>query len=692
MRLLGLLGALLLPGCLLDWDRDGLVKSEDCNDLDGEDTRQAWYRDSDLDGYGDPASEVLTCLWPVDWVPNSFDCDDEKAKYNPAADDEWYNDEDENCDGLNDFDRDRDGYVRSGDWVYAGGSAPGDGDCDDNDPAVNPGVAEIWYDAIDSNCDGQSDYDQDDDNYSSAAYGGSDCDDLNPRVNPGRSESCSDGIDTNCDGQLGTLAYFDADGDGYGDSDVFIEACTPPEGYSSEGGDCDDTDGTISPGVAELCGNGIDDNCSGGDRVCGPFGEGSLSDADARIYRDERRAQLGSTLAAPGDMDGDGRPDLLVGSHSGTAWLMSGAASGDIADVAYASFSSSTESGAGVGVSGAGDFNGDGELDLLISSSYRSRSGWAWVVPGPFSGALDLDVSSLATLLPDRPTSADVPALGAADYSGDGLSDAVFGQPTNGVVDSVVYVMAGGSSGALIGDDMHARIRADWESELGKALSTGEDFDGDGAADLLIGAPDDVSGKVYLFFGPISGDLDANDADTLFWDDSSQPNRLGEALAAPGDISGDGAPDFLVGAPEANNGAGAVYIVGGFNGAVYDVSLFPRIDGAAADGQLGAAVSGAGDVDNDGQTDIIVGAPQAGVGSDRSGTVYVFRGPLTATIDATAAAGSFAGADPQWRGGTALAAPGDMNGDGVPDIAVSAIGADVPSPRGGEVYLFFGAD
>jgi hypothetical protein len=148
-------------------------------------------------------------------------------------------------------------------------------DCDDNDPTVHPGADEICGDGIDQDCDGQDtpcgcSTDLDGDGYiAEAECGGVDCCDAGSEaslgcspataadIHPGAAEICEDGIDQDCDGiDPGCACLTDADGDGY-------------ISVTCEGGtDCNDADPTIHPGAAEICEDGIDQNCDGVDPAC----------------------------------------------------------------------------------------------------------------------------------------------------------------------------------------------------------------------------------------------------------------------------------------------------------------------------------------------------------------------------------------------------------------------------------------
>jgi hypothetical protein len=133
-----------------------------------------------------------------------------------------------------------------------------------------------------------------------------DCDDNDEFVNPGATEVC-DGVDNNCDSNIDegvtNTYYADSDGDTYGDLNVTLEDCTVPSGYVSDSTDCDDTDPAVNPGAAEVCGDGIDNNCDT------QIDEGCVTctDADGDGYYAE--AGCGTEV----DCD-DGNPDINPGA------------------------------------------------------------------------------------------------------------------------------------------------------------------------------------------------------------------------------------------------------------------------------------------------------------------------------------------------------------------------------------------
>ncbi len=141
--------------------------------------------DDDADGYGSGAFGNAQC------GVADVDCDDTSDDVYPGAADTWYDGIDSNCDGHSDYDADGDGHDSDQYW--------GD-DCDDELQSVFPGANDDPYDGIDADCDGHSDYDADRDGHDSDQYDGEDCADDDPDVHPDQVEICDDEIDNDCDG------------------------------------------------------------------------------------------------------------------------------------------------------------------------------------------------------------------------------------------------------------------------------------------------------------------------------------------------------------------------------------------------------------------------------------------------------------------------------------------------------------
>jgi len=278
----------------IDDDCDGLTDDADPS-ITGQST---WYADVDGDTYGAGAA-ILACNQPVGTSTNNTDCDDNNAAVNPGAT-EVCNNIDDDCDGSIDeglvflnyyVDGDNDGFgagAATSSCVAIPGSVLVDGDCDDNNNAVNPGATEVCNN-IDDDCDGSIDEgltfvtyyaDGDGDTYGNALVSAStcngapvgyvvdntDCNDANAAVNPGATEVCNL-IDDDCDGLVDegvTLTFYaDVDGDNYGNAASSIQACSAPIGYVADNTDCNDINISVNPGAAEICGNLIDDNCDG---------------------------------------------------------------------------------------------------------------------------------------------------------------------------------------------------------------------------------------------------------------------------------------------------------------------------------------------------------------------------------------------------------------------------------------------
>ena len=316
----------------IDDDCDEQVDDDD-NSLD-RDSAETWLPDADGDGYTTDAFQlsVQACEQPSGFAAPSgqADCDDADSAVNPAAPEACGDGIDNDCDGVTDdagvggasyyADADEDGWPD--DWTLleacedpSGGQvrladAPtgtDEPDCDPDDPLVNPGVEEAWYDGVDADCDGADDFDRDADGFRDPSGGGADCDDADDSVYPGAADSWYDGIDADCAGN----DDFDQDGDG-----------------EAMGADCDDTDASVLPGALDAWYDGVDSDCAGnddfdqdgdGDRHASGGG-GDCDDTDDTVYTGAADAWydgVDSDCAGDDDFDqdGDGATSSLGGGY-----------------------------------------------------------------------------------------------------------------------------------------------------------------------------------------------------------------------------------------------------------------------------------------------------------------------------------------------------------------------------------------
>jgi hypothetical protein len=403
----------------------------------------------------------------------------------------------------------------------------------------------------------------------------------------------------------------------------------------------------------------------------------------------------------------------------------------------------------GFSVAGAPDVNGDGLADLIIGApladpNAKRDAGSAYVVFGTASGfPAVLDRSSLDGtngFRIDGVTAGDQTgySVAGADVNGDGITDLIIGAPfdsTNGKYSGSVYVVFGKASGfpavldlaSLDGTNGFRINGLKGHNWVGWSVA-GADVNGDGAADLIIGAPGgspngkDGAGSAYVVFGKASGFPVLLDLASL---DGASGLRIdgvtGDSIVTPGDdtgrsvagadVNGDGIADLIIGAPWANpNGkysAGSAYVVfGKASGflAVLDLASLDgangfRIDGVTAGDISGVSVAGV-DVNGDGLADLIIGAPNASPdGNYEAGSTYVVFGK-TSGFPKKIKLSSLDGTDGfriddvtagDYFSGSSVAGVPDVNGDGLADLI---IGAPFASPNeigyAGSAYVVFG--
>ncbi|MBK8979775.1 MAG: FG-GAP repeat protein [Planctomycetes bacterium] len=261
------------------------------------------------------------------------------------------------------------------------------------------------------------------------------------------------------------------------------------------------------------------------------------------------------------------------------------------------------------------------------------------------------------------------------DVDGDGCDELAIGAARSDVagLDSGELRVYSGRTGALL----WSRGGGAAGDLFGQAVASAGDLDGDGAGDVIVGAPGARSGR-----GRAIACSGRSGAPLFVIDGVAVGDRLGHAVAGIGDANGDGYDDVAVGAPgDATNGseAGAVRAFSGRDG----TALFPTLFGNAASDRFGWALAALGDVDQDGLPDLLVGAPGSDFRVPDGGSAFAFSGVgggLRATLDGTVAGGQL---------GWAVAGVGDQDGDGRADFAAGApFESPVPYTESGAVHLW----
>ncbi len=375
---------------------------------------------------------------------------------------------------------------------------------------------------------------------------------------------------------------------------------------------------------------------------------------------------FGSAVASLGDLDGDGVPDLAVGvpgaddggTGRGCVWVLFLEADGSVKAQQKISATDGGFGGLldnqdqfGQSLAPVGDLDGDGVVDLAVGAHLDddggAERGAVWILFLNTDGSVKAQQKISST--------------------------------------------QGGFTGAL--DDSDA---------FGISLAKLDDVDGDGVTDLAVGAHQDDDGgpgrgAVWVIFlnsnGTVKAQQKISDTQGGFAGLLDDGDLFGISVAGLADRNGDGVAELVVGADQDDDGGaerGAVWVLflesdgsvfheqkisatsGGFQGLLTDGDLFGR------------AVSGASDLDGDGFDDLIVGANQDDDGGSARGAVWVVflnsDGSVAGEQKVSSLAGGFAGALGNGdRFGSALASAGDVDGDGVEDLAVGAIFA----PGGG---------
>lgn len=533
-------------------------------------------------------------------------------------------------------------------------------------------------DGTDQNCDGTDGTDADGDGAASQASGGLDCDDYSPEVYPDAVERC-DTLDNDCDGLVDeedTIStagetYIDTDGDGY-----YVSTPSGCVGESVEVdlvGDCDDFHDVVYPGAPEIPGDGLMNDC-----------DGSMAGSWASS------AEYGTELVLSDNrIDGLAEVDLNFGFS--VAALPRWAKETGLLVGAVESTRGARQGGAAFAY-----LNGRGYTPL---GEIGTGSAW-WSVTD------DLTASCLGTSV-----------AFVYDLFGESAHHAVVGADCR----QAVFVVLGASDGDTA--DVDTRDDATTVLEIidptpaslfGFALATGDDLNHDDVGDLIIGAPGEADGaapgEVWLLWGSGALDLEMTTSVEAVAARVTPPTdalaNFGTSVAGLGDLDGDGMNDLAIASRSCDDDFPAVSVWGGedLTGLVPgdEVGSFTsNADFYCGTGvEFGAhAVARAGDVNEDGFADLLIGG--------RSGLVYLMHGTADMEDEDLSDAPAILRrggcvtcaenvADATYKyARTSIAGDADLNGDGHVDLAIgdpTNDGSDSGVQLAGAVYLVFGPE
>jgi hypothetical protein len=392
----------------------------------------------------------------------------------------------------------------------------------------------------------------------------------------------------------------------------------------------------------------------------------------------QRSANVNTSWGTIVDVNGDGIADLAIGASSaggsaGAAYVYLGKGPSGIASPGTAL--TPVGGNFGLAISSAGDVNGDGFGDVIVGADADMT---AYVYLG---GAGGISTSPVATLQ-GTDSYFGWSVASAGDVDGDGYGDVVvgaFGANSNA---GAVYVYRGGPGGTATTPayTLHGFAGA----ELGTAVAWAGDVNGDGYGDVLVGASgvSSYTGAAYVYLGGASG-LGATPITIAA---PAAGDSFGYSAWSADDVNGDGYADIVVGA---NYSTGAAYV---FNGGTSGTALSPSTSLTSPGGAnsfFGCSVSTAGDVNGDGYADVVVGAFETVVSGANVGSAYVYLGAAAGL--STSVATTLTNPNPPAGGGGffgfAVAGAGDINGDGLADVAV---GADENAGGVGDAYVYYG--
>ena len=463
---------------------------------------------------------------------------------------------------------------------------------------------------------------------------------------------------------------------------------------------------------------------------------------DYSVPGEETNSGFGGSVSNAGDVNGDGYSEFIVGSlkynsSTGRAYIYNYFISGEITYDLYMT-GEALQNQFGISVSDAGDVNADGFDDVIVGASgYNNNTGRSYIY---FGGNVMNNIADV-TLTGDSVSSFFGKSVSTAgDVNGDGYSDVIVGVPGSYSAPGKAYIYYGGLSMNNIKDITLSSNSIN--INFGNSVSSAGDVNNDGFDDVIIGALGNfsISGKAFIFFGSqfmdsivdititnvssdnyfaysvsSAGDVNGDEyADVIignhnfssgkgkaliYYGGSSMDSLVdveltgetnnsffGYSVSSAGDVNGDGVDDILVGAFGSNNSTGKAYIF--FGGSSINNTADIVLTGESNNNNFGFSVSTAGDVNNDGFDDVIIGAYQYISNGSTVGRSYIYFGGSTMNnlVDV-----KMTGEAEQDYFGYSVSSAGDINGDGFGDVISGALFYDAEVYNSGKTYIYFGS-
>ena len=351
------------------------------------------------------------------------------------------------------------------------------------------------------------------------------------------------------------------------------------------------------------------------------------------------------------------------------------------------------------------DFNGDGYSDVVVGAPGQDGTGTdegaVFVYYGSATGAPTVPSVSLTNPSHAVDGGFGLSAASAGDVNGDGFADLVVGAPGQDAAvsnEGRAFVYDGAAAGlptspSAILDNPAAQA----EGQFGVAVAGAGDVNGDGFADLIVGAhrQDGAAvdqGFAWVFAGSAAG-ISTTPVTTLPDPGEQLDAQFGRSVGAAGDLNADGFADVVVGAPFQDGVVGDEGYAFVYLGSAAGVPTLPSVTLVDPFDQSGAhfgwSVSTGGDINVNGFSELLVGAPLQANGTVGEGNVFVYYG--TPTGVPTAPLGAFDNPGAQDGSfGFAAASAGDVNGDVNPDVAIGALYQDAGATDEGNAFVFLG--